>query len=62
MERELQLANLNVVVVEGKGIENANRDEVEDYMAQFGIVKEVVRVRDLGESVAIGCKIYELEK
>lgn len=56
----MQLPNLNVVVVEGKGIENANRDEVEDYMAQFGVVKDVVRVRDLGETVAIGCEIYEL--
>lgn len=58
----MQLPNLNVVVVEGKGIENANRDEVEDYMAQFGVVKDVVRVRDLGETVAMGCEIYELEK
>lgn len=48
--------------MEGKGIENANRDEVEEYMTQFGAVKEVVRVRDLGETVAIGCEIYELEK
>lgn len=56
----MQLPNLNVVVVEGKGIENANRDEVEDYMAQFGVVKDVVRVRDLGETVAMGCEIYEL--
>lgn len=60
MERDLQLPNLNVVVVEGKGIGNANRDEVEDYMAQFGVVKDVVRVRDLGETAAIGCEIYEL--
>jgi hypothetical protein len=31
------------------------------FMAQFGVVKEVVRVADRGEEIAIACEIDRLE-
>ena len=58
----MELSNFRTVVIEGKGVEQANENDVQEFMQQFGNVKEVVRVIDRGQEIQIATRIVTIEQ